>query len=438
MQQPQPEIQRIANLTLSHPAVTRLDNGIPVYTFNLGDQEVSRVDIVIEGGRCDGNNQMESELISALLREGTQHQNARTIAEHLDYYGSWLGANASSHNVTISLYAVNKYFDRVIPTIADIIRIPSFPEHELGNLKSLALTRLRTNNEKVAYLSGVENSKLYFGTEHNLGKPTTPEMIERISREELSAFHSDWFGRQNVAILISGTVTDDMIASLNRHLGTDWNESTHSESGTDAPACRFTAQRSHIDKPNALQSALRIAIPTVGRSHADYIPLRILTTAFGGYFGSRLMTNIREDKGYTYSISASLLGMRHNSQISIGCQCDNSYTNTVIDEIVKEMEHLKAEPLGMEELNRVKSYMLSDLARTLDTPFSVADFHLSMLSNRIPADYFDNQVRLLGSITPEELQAMAVRYFDTDNMLITIAGNMEAVNAPTSAENGTR
>ena len=131
-----PEIKELSNIQIFKPQSTTLDNGIDMKSISIGDQPVSRLDIIFEGGRCDGRNQTVSEMLSAILREGTTSLNAQEIAETLDYHGAWLGCDASSHNATLSLYSLNRNFEKVVPILADIVMNPSFPEQELSNLKS--------------------------------------------------------------------------------------------------------------------------------------------------------------------------------------------------------------------------------------------------------------------------------------------------------------
>ena len=373
-----PEIKELSNIQIFKPQSTTLDNGIDMKSISIGDQPVSRLDIIFEGGRCDGRNQTVSEMRSAILREGTTSLNAQEIAEALDYHGAWLGCDASSHNATLSLYSLNRNFEKVVPILADIVMNPSFPEQELSNLKSLAANRLRINRQKVAFLAMETFARLHFGEGSNLGKVVSENDIESITTEELSKFHKQWFAPQNMSVILSGKVEGQMFDVVNNCFGKTPVTGVPQQSATDSPSIKFKPDTVVVDKPDALQSAVRMGMPTVLRSDADYIPLRILVTALGGYFGSRLMTNIREDKGYTYGISASLLGYRNNSFISISCQCDTSHTWQVAKEIKTEIEKLQNDTIPDDELRRLKSFMISDLARTLDTPFSIADYYASL------------------------------------------------------------
>ena len=182
--------------------------------------------------------------------------------------------------------------------------------------------------------------------------------------------------------------------------------------------------RSEIKKKGAVQSAIKIRIGAIPRSHPDYIPLRILITALGGYFGSRLMKNIREEKGFTYGISASLSGRRHEGYIDIETQCDSAYTWKVIDEISAEISRLQHEPLGREELLKVKKYIISSLTKVLDTPSARADYASTDFLYGTGADYFNRQVEITDRITPEELTEVARLHLKPDSALQIVAGDL--------------
>ena len=424
-----PKIQPIKDLQIFCPECIQLSNGTLLYVFNLGDQNASRLDVIFEGGRCDGESQTESELVSAALREGTTKHNAAEIAESLDFYGSWFGCDATSHSITLSIYILNRNFRNVVSTLAEIAMEPSFPEHELQTLKSSAKTRLLTNREKVAFLSMETLTQIHFGEKSNLGKRVTDKTIDSLTADCLKKFHNNWFHPANMKILLSGKVDKEMVGIINETFGAITDNTPHLESSSDCPTVDFKATTQIVNKTGAVQSCIRMGSPAVLRSNPEYIPLRILVTALGGYFGSRLMTNIREDKGFTYGISSSLLGYRDASMMMITSQCDTSYTWKVIDEIKKEIVKLQSEPIPAEELNRVKSHMLSDLARTLDTPFSIADYYASMFSNRFTADYFNNQVAIINSITPDELLDIAQRHLNAGNLLTVIAGDEASIKS---------
>lgn len=423
-----PQIQRINKLKLFKPEIRHLDNGIPLYIFNIGDQQISKIEINIEGGKCDGGNQAISELSASTLREGSLKYNSEEIAEQLDINGCCLGKSTLTHCNAINIHSINRNFENVMPILADMTFNPTFPAKEVNNIKNVAINQLQTKLERVSFLAQTKFSQLCFGRESNLGKPFSCDTIRDTSIDDIKRFHEDWFRTPNIRIMISGMISEEMLNCINTHFGKTPIIGKPRESQTDAATESHKGETIIVDKNNAIQSAIAMGSSTILRSNPDYIPLRILVTALGGYFGSRLMTNIREDKGYTYGISAYLQGFRDSAFITISSQCDTSYTWNVVKEIKSEIGKLQNEPIPSDELSRLKSHMLSDLARILDTPFSIAEYYASMLNNRMPQNYFENQIDIINSITAVDLQAIAQKYLSADDFFTVIAGNSSKLN----------
>lgn len=406
------------------PELFKLSNGVMLEVINMGDQDLSRLDVGFEGGRCDGLNNFVSEMMVSMLREGTGKLEGQDIAERLDFNGSWLANEASAHRTLSSIYTINRTFADSLSVLCEIIENPIFPESALNVLKQRAALRMQVNLQKVAYIASIQFMKKYFGENHNLGMIPDKSQLDALDVDCLKSFYRQWYSLHHMHVILSGKVSDKMIAAVDSTLGNiSLNPVCSIQSKSDAPVVQWQPDLIKIEKPDACQSAIYMAMPAVSRSHPDYIPLRILVTALGGYFGGRLMTNIREDKGYTYGIYSALYGYRDSSFTAISLQCDNRYSDNVIEEIRKEVTLLRNEPIGTDELQLVKNHMKSDLAQILETPFSVADYRWVIINNKMKDDYFDNQLRIIDSISPKDLLQIAERYFNIDNALTIVAGH---------------
>lgn len=422
--QSQPEVKQLTGVKIFEAEQVKLDNGIPVLVINLGEREMNRIEVIADGGKCDEAKKMEGGLAVSLFKEGSKYHDGKDIANTIDYYGSWLSNNITHHDTSSIMYSLNNNLNEVLPLFADSIFNPTFPENELENRKKLAINNLSTNKKRVPYVANVEFLKNYYGEDSKIGKITTESQIQALTRNDLINFHSTWYHPENMQIIAAGKITQDILNALNKEFGQVPCFGEKRESASDNTTVEFQPKTIVKHTPNALQSAIIIGQPTkITREHPDYIALRILITAIGGYFGSRLMANIREDKGYTYGISSYLSGLRNDSYMLTMCQCDNKYIPNVIEEFKKEINIIKNELIPQDELGRVKSYLISDLAKTLDTPFSIADYYSSMISNGIPRDYFNNQSRITEEISAATLRDMANKYLDVDNMLTVIAGD---------------
>lgn len=185
----------------------------------------------------------------------------------------------------------------------------------------------------------------------------------------------------------------------------------------------WTPEVKYVEVAGAAQSAVRMTIPSISRQHDDYEMLRIAVCALGGYFGSRLNANIREEKGLTYGIASSIIGMDGYGAINIACQCDGRYVDTVISEIHHELNRMKSGDYPSDEIARLKRFYTTSLSGILESPFSVMDFYESGHIADIPSDYFVQQLRALDSLSAESLREMANRYFQSDKALTVVAGN---------------
>jgi predicted Zn-dependent peptidase len=216
-------------------------------------------------------------------------------------------------------------------------------------------------------------------------------------------------------------VDDAVIGLLDQHFGgTDWERKT-------AESISYTIQPSsekyhHIEKANGVQSAIRVGRFWVAKSHPDYHALSVLVTIFGGYFGSRLMTNIREEKGYTYGIGSFVLPLKNASYMAVSTEVGNEYLEPTLKEIAAEMRRLQTEPVSENELETVKSYLLGEFLRDFDGPFALAASFKSINDFNLDYSFYDRYLQLLRTITSEELQRLAVEYLNPDDFYTVVAG----------------
>ena len=177
-----------------------------------------------------------------------------------------------------------------------------------------------------------------------------------------------------------------------------------------------------VEKKDAVQSAINIGKTVISRTHNDYFGLRVLLTVLGGYFGSRLMKNIREDKGYTYGISAQLISLEKEGYISISSEVGADVCKKAIKEVYKEIDRLSQEPVSKAELSLVRNYILGNWLRMFDGPLAIANSYRVLIDNDLEEDYFEKGLKEMQNITPEQLYERANRYFMKDSFIETVAG----------------
>lgn len=418
-----PEVRPFGQLVLPDEELVTLSNGLVLHTLFGGDQDVIRLDIIAEGGPSDCTNPCIATFAAELLREGNKSSDSETIADIIDFNGAWLNSSASGHYTTLQLSSLTSKLDILAPLVTECFTSPTFPEKAFGIIKAKGVARQKLNLSRVSFLANADNRRMMAGYNHPESHVPSIDEIESISEESLIDFHKQICDAGHTHAYLCGRFSPCHVERLCRLL--EQIPLTSSSSpikiipfAPQAPGC------STIKKAGSLQSAVVMSLPAISRSHPDYNPLRMAVTALGGYFGSRLMMNIREDKGYTYGISAALLGAREGGYISISAQCDNRYTRALIDEVRSELRRMADEPLSQEELRKLKFNVASDLASTLDSPMTVMDYYELRRSVGIPDDYFYARKTTVDTLTPERVCDLARKYLDPEQLRISIAGDI--------------
>lgn len=423
-----PAVGAFPPLSLPQPDRCRLSNGIEVVACNQGDEEVCRIDLMFDGGYYADTLPGTASLTLLMLKEGAAGKSSETIAEALDYHGAWLQTTTSSHYQYVTLYTLNRHLDICIGLLADLVVRPDFPQAEFDRLRERRIQQLLVQNEKVDSLASDTFLAQIFGPEHPYGRTVTPAHLERITTADLKAYHRQHIRPDRCHIFIAGKVTDRLLDNLERHFGQSWPCPVEPLQ----PEARYPIYPSgqHIaitHKEHALQSGIRLGLPVINRDHPDFFALKMLCTALGGYFGSRLMSNIREEKGYTYGIASSVAAMRYGSYLVISTQTGTEFTRPLIDETFAEIERLRNEAIPADELTVAKNYLRGEMARTLDSPFSIADYYLSLKANALTIDYFARQDEAIRRLTAHDLLEAARRYLCPQQFYITVAGDRNRI-----------
>ena len=418
-----PSLQPYPDIQLTMPSWRRLPNGVQMCVIDHGEVEVNQIDVYFGGGILEQPKRYVAQLLASTIDKGSSNFSAEAIAEQMAFYGAVKGGSVSDHHIKLSLRCTGSNLPKLMPIFFDYITTPQFDAKEFNNIVEQTRANAVVASKRVGSLSSILLSQMLYGKQAMMANEIGAKSIGDVTIADLRAFHKAYFASGNCRVVLSGKVTPASAAEVTR-----WFESW-SERPVQPLApwnCRCThSRREVINVPQALQSGIAAAIPAIGRQHPDYIGLRILTTAFGGYFGSRLMSNIREDKGYTYGIHAYLAGRKEEGHITIATECAAQHTQDVVDEICLEMQRLREELIPDAELALVRNHMMSNLLKTFDTAFSLADYVGSTITVGVQSDYFNRHYSLLQSITPEQLRTLAQTYLIRDSLRIAIAGPME-------------
>ncbi|MBX2929910.1 MAG: insulinase family protein [Saprospiraceae bacterium] len=404
----------ISQLQIPPYEVVTLSNGIPLYVVNMGTQEVVKLELNFHAGRPFETKHSVARATLSQLKEGTERRDGAAIAETLDFYGATLQTPYSLDTANLALYSLNKYFDKVLPVLAEILECPVFPQHELDTFIQRNQVDLQIELSKPDVVAYRKITELIFGESHPYGYNSYAETYAALRREDLMQHYREHFVAGNCSIFLSGKIEPGMIALIDEYLSKairpGKTEPNLPDMTQDAP------QRLHLSHADTVQSAIRIGRRLFNRTHPDYAGMYVLNTIFGGYFGSRLMANIREEKGYTYNIYSSLDPMRYDGAFFISTETGTEFVKDTLIQVYHELEVMRNEPVEEEELEMVRNYLLGGFLNMLDGPFNVADIIKTIVVEDLPAGYFESIVHTVKNITAEELQRLAQLYLQPGDL----------------------
>lgn len=417
-----PPLQELPLHPLPDTTLNSLPNGVEMIQLHNGSQPVSQLTVEWPVGTIDVDAPAALTLWASMLREGTASRSGAEIAELLETAGAWIRIDSSAHTTTLTLFMLNHTAPEVLPVVAEMITSPTFPSEILEPLKERQAAKCELSRAKIA-TKAVEASRiLAFGPDHPHARVALPSHFREVEQKHLAELHSRLALGTTPTIYLGGQLTPEL-TSLVANLFSSIPFGTGGIERRIIPApAHAQSETSKVTDSDSMQTAIRLLIPTIDRTHPDYELLRHTVYALGGYFGSRLMSNIREEKGYTYGINASLASTREGAFITITCECDNRYADAVVKEIENEIHLLATEPMDPEELSLVSSSITSSLVEILDSPFSILAMHRLLREYSSDPSYYLHQLRTARSLTPEAILRAAATYIAPSPRLLTVAG----------------
>jgi zinc protease len=419
-----PKVQIPKSIEVPKARPHLLSNGLPIHVIDAGEDEVVRLEIIIPNSAMNGNNYMIASAIHSLADAGTHTKSAEEIAEEFDFFGSFFQSEISPDYRSFTLYSINRYFRESLPVFLDVIMNSTFPEPEVENWKRRNLQTLAVNREKVAWLGRKAFISELFGPDHPYG--FTPETNDygSITAENLREFYNTNLDLSNGIIIISGRIDKNILAECEMLTALPVHNNFSKKILVPHPETWPTPPKNvTVEKSGSVQFGLRIGMRTITKNHTDFQALTIANTILGGYFGSRLMSNIREDKGYTYGIGSMITPYLNTGSFSISTEVGRDVCHAAIDEIYHELNQLASVPVPEKELEIVRNYLTGTFLRSLDGPFSIADRFKGLILYNLEYDYFKNYLDLLNNITPEQIRDKAAEYLNPKNMIEIVSGS---------------
>ena len=411
-----PEIIDAVNMHLElKPYETfTLDNGVPVYTVNGGSQEVLMIELVFFAGNWYEEKNIVAATTNFMLKNGTRQKNAFAINEYFDFYGAYLNRSCYNETAVVTLHCLNKHLAGLLPAVAEVLTDSIFPEEELVIYKQNQKQKLEINLKKCDFVANRLIDEYVYGFHHPYGKYTSTLDYEQLQRDDLVNFHQKMYLEGKCMIFAAGKLPADIAPLLNNILGQlPLNQHALPDIQYN-PEPASTKKYNIVNDADGVQGAIRIARPFPNRHHPDFSKVQFLNNIFGGFFGSRLMSNIREDKGYTYGIHSHLQNHIHTSAWVVSTEAGRDVCAATVEEVYKEMAVLCNEPVEAEEMDLVRNYMIGSLLGDLDGPFQVIARWKNYILNNVTDQYFYNSIATVKTVTPEELQALAKKYLDPE------------------------
>lgn len=403
------------NLSLKPCERYVLDNKTPVYAIHAGAQDVVMVEWVFYAGNWYESKNIVAGTTNFLLKNGTTKRNAYSINEYFEFYGAYLNRSCYNETATITLHCLTKHLHELLPVVAEIITESIFPEEELAICKQNQKQRLQVNLKKCDFIANRLIDEYVFGFHHPYGKYTSTVDYDALQREELIAYHEQYYKNGTCMVFAAGKLPANLDQQLNQVFG---KLPLNSQPLPDIqyPVVSATEKKYRIvNDAEGVQGAIRLAQPFFNRHHPDFPKVQVLNNIFGGFFGSRLMSNIREDKGYTYGIHSYLQNHIHHSAWMISTEAGRDVCEATITEVYHEMERLRNEPIEKEELELVRNYMMGSLLGDLDGPFQIIGRWKTYILNGLDEQYFYKSIETIRTVSSEELQTLAKQYLNPEH-----------------------
>lgn len=418
----QPPVFPVGNPHMPEAELFRLGNDVPVYLIEAGTEDVLRVEFTFQAGQVKEYLPLLASTTNMMLKEGSQKYTSEELNRILDSYGAFLHLSLDRDRAGIIIFCLSRHLEKILELSLEILFRPVFPEKEMNALMRKRLQWFMINREKVQNVAIDQFFECIFGKRHPYGHMTVEHDFISICPPLLNDFHAASYTADNMAVIISGKIPEEAKQLINRYLGEIKPASVHRDENKTLLKS-LSKKVVHIDKPGTVQTAIRIGKASINKRHPDYTGLKVVDCIFGGYFGSRLMRNIREDKGYTYGIRSGVSSLDLSGYMVISTEVGNEHLQPALDEIYNETRKLQNEPVPPEELEIVRNYMSGEMLRMFDGPFALAETFKSAWEFGLDNSYYVRFAEKIRSITPDEIISLANTYYKIEDLYQVTAGS---------------
>lgn len=431
-----PEIRTIPVKKMPEATRETLPNGVELVVTSSGSEPVSRLTVRWLVGRLDVDRRAAYNVMRQMFTEGTSRHSGAEIASTFETCGAWVNAEGYQHSTNFTLYMLNHTAGELLPLVREIITDTQFAPETLVALREKFAANVQTEYMKPKTISRMNSTAMVYGEHHPQNRYILPEDYRALEVGDIRALYDRMIRRTVPTIYLCGKIDDELKDEVRRVFGSiDFGQGGVERRVLPPTPSKADGDRRHTMMPGSMQTAINIAMPIIRGSHPDFEMLRVAVFALGGYFGSRLMSNIREEKGYTYGISASITQGLEGTYCEIVCEAANEYTQAVLQEVEREIKRLASEPIGDEEMEIVRNTMMASVAAMFDSPFTMMDFRMrkDLLGSDIPD--IERRMAVISSVTPADVMRMVRTYLlDAPRYVATAGGAASEGGAETDVE----
>jgi len=417
----QPPLNIIEKPEFLKPVTNHTGSGNPYFSLCSNNLPVLKLDIMFPAGSIFDPNPAVGVATANLLTTGTKLLSAAQIAEIIDFHGASVSLSVSKKYVIITVSFLPKQAVKIFDLLSQILDEPTFPQTEIDLFVNKSIRQLQINMEKVSYLASRQFNKMLFSENHAFGKSVSIDDYKKLKSKQLYDFFIRHYKQQKPIILITGDIDKTITKPLEDFIDKLGTTKSVSEAVPTLDIPAMPVSKECLQK-EGVQSAIRFGKLTINKFHPDYFKLIFTNTLFGGYFGSRLIKNIREEKGYTYGIYAHLSSFMETGYFYVSADVGSNYGKATIQEVEKEIKLLQDHLVPSDEMERVKNYLSGILLQKFDGVFAISDAFLELKKFDLDWNYYVILSDTIKYITPDEVNNMAKQYFNINEMSSLIVG----------------
>lgn len=413
-----PSAKMIEHLRFFWPKAHQLKEGLPLFVLNSGKQPIIKLELVCDAGSWYEPHNGVAYFTTKMLQEGTQHKSAQDIAHYIDQYGASIQVQVQPDICIFTLITLSKHLVPMLALLAELLLSPTFDEQRLAHLKNLTIQELKVDAKKNSRVARKKFKEILFDSTHPYGRQLTETAIADITPVHLQQYYKDQL-LARCRLLVSGQVDEQDLKTIQDYLQP---LPIQTPDAVPPPWLTQAPSQVHLAKEDSLQAAISMGRVLFAKDHPDYLPLLVVNELLGGYFGSRLMRNIREDKGYTYGIFSRVVPLKHTSYLLIAAEVIQTFSQATCQEIAQEIKTLQTVPVPEEELKTLQNYMLGTFLSEINDPFSIMEKFKAVYLHGLDQAYYEQLHDTIRHISAPQIRTLANEYLSTDSFSQVIVG----------------